>query len=92
MSPGRAGGRGTVGLGVRASDLRRVTRRHAIWNPDNLTYMTTFTRYIPPYPMPCHMGSFTEYMWSCILYTEYMWSYTAARVTVTVRVSDSDSG
>ena len=41
---------------------------HSIWNPADLTYtviyrhMTTYARYMTPYPMPCHMGSYTEYI------------------------------
>ena len=40
----------------------------SIWNPADLTYtviyrhMTTYARYMTPYPMPCHMGSYTEYI------------------------------
>jgi hypothetical protein len=35
-----------------------------IWKPDNMTYTVIYphTRYMTPYPMPCHMGSYTGYI------------------------------
>ena len=55
------------------------------WQPDIYRHMTTYTRYMTPYPMPCHMGSYTEYIEvSWLVYHGIWWFMTARRSFVSI--------
>ncbi len=44
------------------SQSERILQHRESWQPDIYRHIPSYSRYMTPYPMPCHLGSYTWYL------------------------------